>query len=167
MSVVTYRPLDPCDAQDLAVCQAVFREAPSFVYPTGGRPATDADVVEMFTRLPKSVSPADMHVCAIDKDGTTCGFHALLRGYPDSRTAYIALLLLIEKEQSRLLGAQALRHIESEAKSWGCTTLAGVVDSLNDRALRFWLKQGFIEEFRKPASGFMGDAIGIHKHIPN
>jgi len=164
MSVVVYRPLDPREARDLAICQGVFREAQSFVYPTGGRPATDSDVTEMFARLPAAVSPDDMRVCAIEQNGATCGFYAVLRRYPDSRTAYLALLLLVEVAQGRSLGVQALRRIESEAKSWGCTALAAAVDSKNDRALRFWLSQGFVEEFRKAAAGFMGDAIGIRKH---
>jgi GNAT superfamily N-acetyltransferase len=118
----------------------------------------------MFTRLPAGVSLADMQVCAIEKDGTPCGFYAVLRRYPDRQTAYLVLLLLVEEAQGRALGAQALRHIESEAKSWGCTALAGAVDSQNAKALRFWSKQGFFEEFRKTRPGFMGDAIGIRKH---
>lgn len=118
----------------------------------------------MFTRLPAGISPADVQVCAIERNDTTCGFYVVLRRYPDSQTAYIALLLLVEEAQGRSLGVQALRHIEREAKSWGCTALAGAVDSKNDKALRFWLKHGFIEEFRKSAPGFMGDAIGIRKN---
>lgn len=162
-NAVSYRLLDPSLTEDLAVCQAVFRRTPSFVYPTGGRPATDADVSDMFSRLPSRVSPVDVQVCAVEEKGATCGFYAVLRKYPDDQCAYIALLILVDEAQGRALGAQVLRHIESQAQSCGCVALAAAVDSKNENAVRFWLKQGFVEEFRKLAAGFMGEAIFISK----
>jgi GNAT superfamily N-acetyltransferase len=166
MTAVTYRRLDLLLPADLAICQNVFRRAPSFVYPTGGRPATDEDVSEMLNRVPAGVSATSLHVVAIEMDGASCGFYALIRGYPDAGTTYLALLLLIEESQGRALGTQALKQIEAEAKSWGCTALFAAVDSRNERALHFWLRRGFVEEFRRaaPVAGFMGDAIGTRKY---
>jgi len=78
--------------------------------------------------------------------------------------AYLALLLMMESAQSRALGTRALRQIEGEARSWGCSSLLAAVDSRNERALKFWLREGFVEQFRREAQGFMGYAVGIEKH---
>lgn len=164
MGTVTYRRLDPLDVpKDMQICQAVFRLAPSFVYPTGGRPATDEDVSAMLRKLPPGISAAAVHSYAIEEEGAVCGFYVVIRGYPDPQTAYLALLLLTEESQGRSLGTQALARIEHEAKGWGCTALTAAVDSRNERALQFWLAKGFVEEIRTQAPGFIGDAIRICK----
>ena len=164
MAAATFRRIDPWHvAADMATCQAVFRRAPAFVYPTGGRAATDDDVTAMLSQLPPGVSPAQAHACSIEQDGACCGFYAVLSGYPDPQTAYLALLLLAERWQGRSLGSQALARIEDEARAWGCTALCAAVDSANEKALRFWLARGFVQELRKQAPGFIGDAIRIAK----
>jgi hypothetical protein len=53
---------------------------------------------------------------------------------------------------------------EAEARSWGCSSLAAVVESLNERALKIRLREGFIEQYRKDAHGFMWQAVAIEKH---
>jgi GNAT superfamily N-acetyltransferase len=164
MAAATFRRIDPWQvAADMAACQAVFRHAPAFVYPTGGRAATDDDVVAMLTHLPPGVTPAQAHAVAIEQDSACCGFYVVLRGYPDPQTAYLALLLLAQEWQGRSLGRQALAQVEADARAWGCTALCAAVDSANDNALRFWLARGFVEELRKQAPGFIGDAIRIAK----
>ena len=165
MGNVTYRRLDPLRVPaDMAICQGVYRRAPSFVYPTGGRVATDEEVSAMLSELPSGVSASAMYSYAIEEGGTCCGFYVVLRGYPDPQTTYLALLLLVEESQGKSLGTQALQRIECEAKDWGCTALSAAVDSRNERALRFWLANGFVEELRKQAPGFIGDAVRVRKH---
>ncbi len=92
-----------------------------------------------------------------------CGCAITLRNFPKAQTAYIALLLLVDAAQGQGLGRAAVARMEDDARSWGCTSLAGVVDSMNEKGLRFWQRQGFVETFRKPADGFMGDAVVINK----
>ena len=164
--MLTYRRLDPSDAADLAQCQWVFRMAPSFVYPTGGRPATDEEVADMLNRPPGKLSANEMHVYSVSNETNLVGCYVLVRGYPNERTAYLALLLMIESAQGQSLGRTVLRRIEDEARAWGCEVLSAAVDSMNESAFRFWLREGFVEDFRKPVPGFMGDAIGISKPVP-
>ncbi|ROZ75686.1 GNAT family N-acetyltransferase [Ramlibacter sp. WS9] len=163
--MLTYRRFNPSDPADLTECQWVFRMAPSFVYPTGGRPATDEEVAEMLGRVPGQLSADEMYAYSISNGTDLIGCYVLVRGYPDVQTAYLALLLIIDSAQGQSLGRAVLRRIEEEARGWRCAAISAAVDSMNERAFRFWLREGFMEEFRKAVPGFMGEAIGISKQV--
>lgn len=57
------------------------------------------------------------------------------------------------------LGVAARQEVERMAVDAGYTRLLAAVDAANGRALKFWLKQGFVEERRSRASSFMGEAV--------
>jgi len=164
MSEISYRRLNPTLPADAASFLTVFRGTPSFVYPTGGREPTDEEVFAMMCKVPKGRTSEDVFTHAIYADGVLCGCSVTVRAFPNPQSAYLALLLVVEATQGKALGARVLRHIESEVKSWGCSALSAAVDSRNERALKFWLREGFVEQFRKEAHGFMGHAVGIEKH---
>jgi GNAT superfamily N-acetyltransferase len=164
LSALTYRRLNPSLPADVASFLEVFRGTPSFVFPTGGRAPTEAEVFAMMSKVPSGRTSAEVFIHAISAQGVLCGCSVAVRGYPSPQAAYLALLLLVESAQGKSLGPRALRHIESEARSWGCSSILAAVDSHNERALKFWLREGFVEQFRRESQGFMGQAIGIEKN---
>lgn len=159
------RRLDPASPQDLLDWQRVFRGAQSFTFATQGRPPTDADAQRMMRTLPAGRPQDDVHLLAIDVDGTLCGIAFLMRGYPTSDVAYLVALVLMEAFQNRSLGAACLERIEGLARSWQSSKLSAVVDSANTRALTFWLRHGFREVGRRELPDLVGQAICIDKPL--
>ena len=162
--MVSLRRLFPSEPRDLLAFKAAFRGAPSYVYATGGRVPTDSDIEGMMNTLPSGYTADDMFIYEVSENACPCGCAFLARGYPQPRTAYLVLLLIVESAQGRSIGQEALRQLESVARSWGCTSVAAVVDSANDRALKFWLREGFVEARRTRLPNLVGEAIAIEKN---
>ena len=163
--VVALRRLSPSQPRDVLAFKAAFRGAPSYVYATGGEVPTDADIERMMNTLPSGYRAEDMFIYEVAHDDAPCGCAFLARGYPKPSTAYIVLLLIAESAQGKGLGQHALRQLELTARSWGCTRLEAVVDSENGRALKFWLREGFVETRRGRLSAFVGDAVSVEKNV--
>jgi len=164
MKVLTYRRLNPSEPSDVADFQRVFGGTPSYTFATAGRTPTDSEVHAMMHTMPSGYRAEDIFIYALSVESELCGCSFTVRGYPKPDAAYLVLLMIVKSAQGKSLGMHALRHIEAEAKSWGCSSLAAVVDSHNERALRFWLREGFVERSRTEAHGFMGHAVAIEKH---
>lgn len=165
MTKLHLRKLDPANPQDLLDWQRVFRGAQSFTFATQGRPPTDADAQRMMQTLPAGRSKDDVHLFAIDVNGTLCGIAFLLRGYPAAEVTYLVALVLMEAFQNRSLGAACLERIEGLARSWQASKVSAVVDSANTRALAFWLRHGFREVGRRELPDLVGQAICIDKPL--
>ena len=114
--------------------------------------------------LPTGREPEDVFIYSISTQDELCGCSFVVRAYPNPETAYLVLLMFMESAQGKSLATQALRHIEAEARAWGCSSLNAVVDSKNERALRFWSREGFVERYRRDAPGFMGECVAIAKN---
>lgn len=165
MSTLTYSRLNPTLSGDVERFLKVFHASPSFVYLTEGRAPTESEIIAIMNKVPGGCSPEDIYIRAISLDGTLCGVSVTARAYPNPQSTFLALLLIVESAQGQLLGTRVLRHIEGEAKSWGCSSISAAVDSHNVRALKFWLREGFVERFRKDIRGFVGQAIAIEKEV--
>jgi len=116
-------------------------------------------------KVPGACRPEDVYIRTISLGGILCGLSVTVRAYPSPQSAFLALLLIVESAQGQLLGTRILQDIERDAISWGCSSISAAVDSHNVRALKFWLREGFAERFRKEVSGFMGQAIAIEKEV--
>lgn len=165
MSELTYRRLNPSLSADAATFLEVFRGTPSFVFPTEGRAPTELEVFEMMSKIPSGRTSDEVFIHAISVEGILRGCSVTVRAYPTPQAAFLALLLIVESAQGKSLGPRVLRHIEGEAKSWGCSSIVAAVDSCNERALSFWLREGFVEQLRKESQGFMGQAVRIEKNV--
>ena len=165
MSTLTFNRLSPTLSGDIERFLKIFRASPSFVYLTEGRAPTEPEVIAIMKKVPSGCSAEEVFIRTISLDGTPCGLSITVRGYPNPQTLFLALLLIVESAQGKSFGARVLRHIEDEANSWGCSSISAAVDSHNVRALKFWLREGFVERFRKDVQGFMGQAIAIEKKV--
>ncbi len=98
-------------------------------------------------------------------DDRMVGFVDVCKGYPEVHIAYIGLLIFAEKYQGRGFGREALEHIHTLARSWGCRTIRAAVIENNMCALTFWKKEGFGQLYRKTIKGYIGDTIIMETHI--
>jgi GNAT superfamily N-acetyltransferase len=97
--------------------------------------------------------------------GRLIGCFDIVRGYPDSKIAFIGLLLFVESEQGKSHGVEALQYIECLAGQWGCTRLRIAVIETNKRALSFWTREGFVELYRKPSDRYTGDVVFMERAL--
>jgi ribosomal protein S18 acetylase RimI-like enzyme len=68
----------------------------------------------------------------------------IVRGYPDSQTAYIGLLLLREDHARRGIGSASFRIAESEVRAWTeIQKIRLAVIATNREVLPFWERRGF------------------------
>ena len=165
MNTLRFRRLQLSNAQHIHEAHAVFRQVPSYTFATQGRAPTDADAERLIKLLPSHLTEDDKHVLGIYQGAEIVGCAVVVRAYPKAHVAFIALLLIIEPLQSKSLGVEALRYIEAMAASWGCDRLGIVVDSANDRAHTFWVREGFIEQYRKQSLEFIGEIILMERGL--
>ena len=154
-----YLRLYPESVEDVNKLQKILIAAPSyFIQLKGKHPGPDA-AMEVLRKLPPGKTNNDKYVFAIQYDNEFIGCIDLVRDYPDSKTAFIGLLLFIESEQNKFHGPKALKQINSLAIQWGCIKLRIAVIDKNQRALAFWKREGFIELYRKHSEQFSSNAI--------
>lgn len=137
----------------------------TFVCVCDWRQTAYVELEGMMKTIPPGHSEDNVYIFQIAENARPVGCAFMVRGYPNATTAYLVLLIVVESAQGRSVGRCALRDLESLAKSWGCTSMAAVVDSANDRALKFWLREGFAEVRRTRLDGLVGRAISIEKRM--
>jgi diamine N-acetyltransferase len=140
-----YHRLSPESENDVNNLQSILMAAPGYHLLLEGKlPDPDAALKEL-KESPSGKAESDKYFFGIQLSGKYIGCFDLIRNYPDSKTAFIGLLLLIESEQNKSYGVQVLQYIKTLAKLWGCTSLRlGVIEN-NQRALAFWKREGFLE----------------------
>ncbi|BCJ86573.1 GNAT family N-acetyltransferase [Effusibacillus dendaii] len=80
-------------------------------------------------------------ITIIEKNGRPIGFY-MYTVYPN-RTMYWSSLILVNSEQSKGIGRQVVQHIDREAAKLGVRLIEGHVQITNQKALAFWLQNGF------------------------
>jgi|WetSurMetagenome_2_1015567.scaffolds.fasta_scaffold294576_2 diamine N-acetyltransferase len=140
-----YYRLNPESEKDVNILQKILSAAPGYyLLLEGNLPNPDAALKEL-KEVPPGKSAYDKFFYGIQLSGKYIGCFDLIRNYPDSKTAFIGLLLLIESEQNKSYGVQVLQYIKNLAKQWGCSRLRLGVIEKNQRALAFWKREGFLE----------------------
>lgn len=120
-------------------------------------------------QLPPGREPEDDHFFGIYLRDEMIGCADLLRGYPDEKTAYLALLLVSERYQNRGLGVRACMELEKVALSWPeISVIRGSVVQTNDIVLKFWERMGAVDTgIRRPYSAgeMRSEAIIFEKKL--
>lgn len=99
----------------------------------------------MYSILPEGKSYEDKFVLGVYGDGVMVGCIDLIRGFPDSITAFVGLLLIAEPFQGRGIGVRAYHLVENYIRAWGtCTKVRIGVVGTNEAVLPFWKKLGFM-----------------------
>lgn len=160
----TFTPLDLRSDADRSLIKEVFRKTPSYVFATGGRVPDGADVDEMLDSVGSSIPGESIVTRLIACESLPiAGFMMVAACYPDGEAAYLIAVILTAEAQGRSLGVAALDEAECLAAARGCRRMLAVVDSANERALKFWLEHGFVEQRRTSARRFTGEAVQIAK----
>lgn len=140
---VTIRELEG-EPAEMAELQRVIEEAPRFAHLITGAPPGSADAQSTYTILPEGKSYEDKFVFGVYADDEMVGCIDLVRGYPDSRTAWLGLLLISEKHQGRGLGARAHELIENVIRGWEtCDRIRVAVVMTNDEVIPFLERLGY------------------------
>jgi len=161
--MLTFRFLNSRQPDDVAALFELLAQAPQYSIVVKGRLPLLQDAFESLTKTPPGKEQNDKFFAGFRQEGALVGCMDLIRGYPEPDIAFLGLLLFAEAYQNQGLGVQALTHVATLARSWGCTVLRlGVIDT-NKRALSFWQREGFKELSRKPTSDFTGDIIVMQR----
>jgi GNAT superfamily N-acetyltransferase len=154
-----YHRLSPESESDVNNLQTILSAAPGYHFLLEGKlPNPDVALKEL-KEVPPGKSECDKYFYGIQLSNKYIGCFDLVRNYPDFKTAFIGLLLLIESEQNKSYGVQVLQFIKSLAMQWGCTSLRLGVIEKNQRALAFWKREGFLELYIQPSKQFSCNVI--------
>jgi ribosomal protein S18 acetylase RimI-like enzyme len=124
--------------------QELLEAAPNYFQRVTGQPPGPSEVISTYTILPPGKTDADKFVFGIFLNETMLGCMDIVRGYPDSQTAYIGLLLSREDHVRRGIGSAAFRIAESEVQAWTeIQKIRLAVIATNREVLPFWERQGF------------------------
>lgn len=140
------------EPQELIDLQTILESAPEFAHRTTGALPGASDAQSTFTMLPPNKTYADKFVFNLYRKESPVGCIDLIRGYPESSTAWIGLLLIDERLHGQGLGRLGYRKIERQIRSWPEVKSIGIsVVATNDMAIPFWQKMGFsLTGERKP-----------------
>ena len=132
--------------------QRILEAAPAYWLRITGELPGNLAAEETFRALPDGKSHDDKFVLGIFVDAELVGCADLVRGYPDSETAMLGLLLLRESHQHMGLGRSAYLAIENFVRSWKQITRMRIgVVAANDSVHPFWKNLGFVETgLRRP-----------------
>ncbi|SRR5258706_11379158 len=86
-------------AGEMAELQRVLEAAPGYAQIVTGCPPGRADAQSTYSILPEGKSYDDKFVFGIFRKGQMVGCADVIRAYPDSVTAHIGLLLVVEQFQ--------------------------------------------------------------------
>jgi RimJ/RimL family protein N-acetyltransferase len=121
----------------------------------GVPPPPDAAVKELTFAAPGKTA-ADAFTFGVFEDDRLVAFAHLSRDYPKPSEWWIGLLMLDPSQRGRGLGAEIHREIVEWIEAQGGTTLWIGVLTQNERALKFWLRLGYVERERQPYLGGSG-----------
>jgi len=124
--------------------QRVLESAPRYFINTSGKTASANAGQETIDTLPPNTDLKDKQVYGIYFQDEMIGCVDLVRGYPNSKTAMLGLLLLNENFQGQGIGAFAFREIERVVFQWpGFEKIRISVLKNNEGVTPFWVKLGF------------------------
>lgn len=133
-----------CSGDDAISLQRLLESAPSYSQIAEGVAVSPGAAAEMLRALPSGKGYEDKFVFGFYAGRSLVACADLIRGYPNSETAFIGLLLVSEAHEGNGFGSQAFASLCSVVQGWGtCSRLRLAVIDANQKAHRFWAKLGF------------------------
>ncbi len=129
---------------DIEAMQGLYDRCLDFMLLIDGHAADPGGVEEDFLFVPPGNSSEDKFIYGIfDRQGDLIGVLDTLRGYPEEKTWWIALLLFVPEIRSLGLGEKVLEAFAGFVRASGAQAIMlGVVEE-NPRAYKFWSRMGF------------------------
>ncbi|SDC19162.1 GNAT family N-acetyltransferase [Acinetobacter boissieri] len=162
---LSYRQLFAEKSTDIAQLQSVYNASTDyFQIVLGHLPNNDATHQDLLA-VPQGCSLDAKFFYGIYEKTQMIGCIDLIRGYPNENTIFIGLLLFITTRQGLGYGPQSLEFIIQQAIQWNCHQLRIAVVASNVKALAFWLREGFIEIYRKESEKFVAPIVVMERVI--
>lgn len=133
------------DALDLA------ERARDYVVLEVGHAPNDDYIEQFFTACPPGVGEDGLMAFSIMEATAMAGMIGIAEGYEFHDDWWIGLVLLDPAFRGRGLGRAALDQVKGLAKARNIAMLKLSVLDANPRALRFWLREGFVFHRAAPA----------------
>ncbi|AYO56206.1 GNAT family N-acetyltransferase [Acinetobacter sp. WCHAc060033] len=144
--MLTFRQVIQTNETDILTIQSIYEGSPHYFQMVQGQTDT---VRHDLQALPNGCSSEQKFFYAIYSNKIAIGCMDLIRGYPNQQTIFIGLLLFKESHQCLGFGVKALGFIIELAQQWECHRIRIAVLESNQRALSFWLREGFVELYRR------------------
>jgi GNAT superfamily N-acetyltransferase len=124
--------------------QILAQACADYFLETFGRPSGPEDAHSLFTALPEGRGYDDKRVLGIrDAAGRLLAVADVVRGFPDSRTWIIGLLLVVPDARRKGLGGEFVEYLAVQARRAGARRLRLGVFVDRQAAMRFWERHGF------------------------
>jgi GNAT superfamily N-acetyltransferase len=159
------------EPQEMRELQRVVQEAPTYAHRVTGVPPGPAEAQSIYTVLPEGKSYDDKFVFGIHLGSEMVGCADLIRGYPDSATALLGLLLLSEKHQRKGIGRRAYVLLEEFIGGWGtCNRVRIGVVRANEEVMPFWShlsfeRTGEVKPYR--CGSVQSETVVFEKRLPD
>jgi diamine N-acetyltransferase len=161
--------LNKLNLNDIKNIQSVLEAAPKYSMNVSGHLQNANAAREVFAALSSSFDHKNKFVLGIEVGVDVVGCIDLLRGFPNTQTAMIGLLLLSEKYQGKGFGKTAYQALESMILDWDEITIIRISVVVNNgEVLPFWKKLGFQDSgVRRPYENgsITSEAIILEKQI--
>ncbi len=136
------RPLD--QQSDVGLVEALYAEAADYWILADRVPPDRAKALAFFTDCPPGADPARSLRLGLLVEGRLAGVAELSFGFPETRDAYLGLMILAPRLRGLGFGARFLAHVEDLARAQGAPRLLLAVLDANPRGRAFWEREGFV-----------------------
>src|SRR5207244_5510148 len=141
---------------DAPALQRLFERCSEFWELVEGVPPAADTAVKELTFFAPGKTAGDTFTFGVFEDDRLIAFAHVTRDCPKPSEWWIALLILDPSQRGRGLGAEIHREIAEWVAAQGGAALVLAVQTQNERAEKFWLRQGYVA-----ASGLKGTIILI------
>ena len=129
---------------DVADVQRLYERCTDYHFAHEGTPTRANAGEEELTSLPPGRSADDKFSFGIyTADAVLIGYLELFRNYPDEGDWWVGLLMLDPDARGRGLGSEVFRAATIWAADRGARSILLAVLESDERAQRFWFRQGF------------------------
>ena len=129
----------------------LFERAADYVTLETGQPPNSGTADDFFADRPPTVAAEDTQHFGIFEQDHLLGIVGVLFGYPDPTDHYIGMMLLAPAARGLGVGAKALSHVTSLARTRGARRQLIAVLEANPKGRAFWEREGFVFNKTFPA----------------
>lgn len=138
------------DENDIPLVQELMEKCEEFFLLVGGLPPAEDEGRKIFCDLPNGKDVTDKTVFGLFYQGELAGVIDSIKNYPEESCWFIGLFLLRPDQRGQGIGRRWLGAYLDHAMSNGAVKIRlGVVEQ-NAAGRRFWEKNGFSMEARRP-----------------